>query len=160
MSTDYKTFTDILESQRALIARRDQMFYHIDRFERAALRSDQYAPQCDVCRNHSILLQTTCEELASVVNGTPDQKRRYEKNLDQVLKHLRNQHHIFPYYYYVSLYSFYGLAAGTALGLVSGLIFSSYFTTFLICGILAGWITGYFLGNRFDLKTRAENRII
>ena len=149
-----------IETEKEKIHKRDLKFFQVDQLFRIAKRLDHFGKDCQECERSKTELESLSSSLSEYINGTSKQKRQLEKQTDTIKKHLKTEHQIYPVYYFVSYYSFLGLALGVVFGLLTGLLFSSYFYQSIVAEIIIGLGTGYFKGTKKDWEVRREKRLL
>ncbi len=161
METNWKTLILAeLDNQRSLLHKRDVSFYQLARFERAIEKIAEHAPQCDSCKKHQVELSEFVPDIAKHINGSAKQKRRYENEMEKLIKHLRLQHQVFPAYYQVYLITSKGFAIGLLVGFLLAFLFPAYFQPLWISSTIAGLVISYFVGNAKDMASRRKKKVI
>ncbi len=149
-----------LNQQKEKIHKRDQRFFQVDQLLRIAERLDKFSVNCQECKDQKPVLHEISSKLADTINSGPSEKREFERKTDPVKKHLKKRHQIFPVYFFVSLYSFLGIASGVVIALLFSLVRPDLLYHGLVTFIIIGLIVGYFYGNKLDWKVRRENRLL
>ena len=162
MSTNwYDNICLELDKQAENIYKRDVNYFQVDRFKRMAKRISINENSCDICKNIKPELEDISKNLADYINSIPVGRRKLEKMDEQIKKHLKSSHKIYPVYYFVSFYSFIGMITGGFIGFILHFVFPD---TRLLITItlpwLAGLIAGYFKGNKKDWQIRREERLL
>ncbi len=156
-----KKIENQIEIEKTKIHKRDVKFYQTDQLIRIAKRLNDNEDSCKECKSLKSNIEDISTNLSAYINSIPTGRRELEKKQDEIVKHLKGQHQIYPVYYFVSLYTFLGMAAGTLLGLLISLFFSQdIFIYILIGGWFAGLAAGYFVGNKKDWQVRREHRLL
>ncbi|MEA3446729.1 MAG: hypothetical protein U9R19_18590 [Bacteroidota bacterium] len=149
-----------INTQKENIHKRDVRFFQVDQLNRIAVRLESFENECAECKKHKTALEDISKSLAQYINTNAAEKREFEKKTDAIKKHLKEAHQIFPVYYFVSYYSFVGIAAGIVLGLLVGYVFSEIFLQSIVIFLIAGLLTGYYLGNKKDWAVRRGKRLL
>ena len=148
------------ENEKEKIHKRDLKFFQIDQLLRIAERLDNNATTCKTCQGMTYDMEKISSSVANLINGSPNDKREFERKTDAMKKHLKEVHQIYPVYYFVSLFAFIGIAIGGAAGAVVGLILPSYFVPSVVVGVVLGLGIGYFRGTKKDWAVRREKRLL
>lgn len=157
----YTAINKTVEEQKKSIPERDQNFYHLDRFLKAAELSDEFSDSCRECLNNKSVIRKIAEGVSHFINTPGRERRNFERNYENVLSHLKKVHGLYPARYYISLYSFLGIMIGGCIGFFLFFIISGELKMIgLLIGFLGGVITGRIMGNNKDNKVKAQNRRI
>lgn len=155
----YLNIEKTVEEQKKNISDRDQGFYHINRFLRAAEISEQLSDKCAVCRLNMNIISDVSVTISSDINIPGKNRRGFERNLEGILKHLTKVHGYYPKRYYISLYSFLGIIFGCTIAyLIMTLFAKDLIMIGLLVGFTAGVICGRIIGSRKDKIIMTEKR--
>ncbi|MCF8370953.1 MAG: hypothetical protein K9H64_04975 [Bacteroidales bacterium] len=149
-----------IEKHKETVHKRDVRFFQFDQLVRIAERLDNFEKTCPECSGHKGVLEEISSSLTQYVNTSPSMKREFEKKTDRIKKHLKTAHQIIPVYFFLSLYSFLGLAIGAGVGVIAGLAFYSYFINIIVFSTIVGLTIGYILGSKKDWKVRLDKRLL
>jgi hypothetical protein len=150
-----------IEAQKEQFYRSDYKFFKVDRLEKIAERLDEFSENCARCENLKSETEDIVERLPEYINGSPRQRKAYEKRNDALAEHLRKEHKLYPHNYFMSVYSLAGFAAGIILaGSLSLLFFPELLFHALIVGFLLGLFAGYFYGAKIDKQQKKQNLIL
>lgn len=150
-----------IEAQKENFYRSDYKFFKVDRLERIAERLDEFSESCESCQKLKSETEDIVERLPEYINGSPGERKAYEKRNDALAEHLRKVHRLYPHNYFISIYSLAGFAAGIILaGGLSLLFFPEFLFHALITGFLLGLFAGYFYGASIDKEQKKQNLIL
>jgi len=156
-----QTIKENLEKEIEKIHRSDIKFYQLDRIEKIANILDKEKSDCQDCKYHLQALVKMSSTLSEQLNGKISSRRKFEKQIELIIKHLRTKHGYYPSEYNLNFYSLYGLV----LGIFLGWIFSQfYFLNSIIINISVS--SGIFvllfrqLGRRKDKQNMQKGKII
>ena len=155
------TISQNIENEVLKLYKRDVKYYQVDRFKRMAERIEKFGESCQYCRDLKKDIEDISINLSTYIDDIPTGRRRLEKMDENIKKHLKVEHEIYPVYYNVSLYSFLGMTIGAAAGVPVHFIIPE---TRLIISIGIPWVIGlligYFIGNKKDWKIRRSYRLL
>ena len=150
-----------IENQSENIFKRDYKFFKIDRLERIAERIDEYSGNCEVCQSFKPEVENISQNVAELINGSPNDRSQYEKRNEVIVKHLKERHGLVHRDYYASVYSLAGFAGGLVLfGGIAFLIDIRYFIFGLLTGFTIGIIIGRVMGRKKDREKEKQNLIL
>lgn len=138
------------------ISVKDYRFYQIEKLKRIAALLDKNT-NCLNCKHGKIELEKIVNELDRLINKSGVNRREYEKRVETLIKHLKDDHQIYQAHHFTYTYS----GIYTLLGVVFGLILSFGIfhafnpRIFFMCAGV-GMIAGNILGSRKD-KHQARN---
>ncbi len=147
MSEWTENFENEIKIQIEGVKRLDTGYINVRLLNNTAKKVDEYAPNCDTCKQLKSDYNELLPELVKRVKDN-DFRNKYEQKLIEVSKHLESKHHIKPKKYYASLYTFIGILIGTALSY--GITYFLYPNLILI-GLLYGTFTGFLIGRIIGL---------
>ena len=143
---------------------RDITFFNIDMIEQAARHTVLHMKGCETCQaNKEVLLELSRQfpGMLDTISG----RREFTSKLDSVVKHLRQEHGIYPKGYFTGVYTLVGVTIGGLVGwaLARAQLLSMYaaMVTMLGLGLIVGWIWGQIkdrqitkAGKRLDIEPR------
>jgi len=150
-----------IDAQIDNIPKRDYKFYKIDRLERIAERIDEFSDNCSECEAFKNNVEEIVNKLTeSLQSGSPKLRSEYEKNNEEIVKHLQKVHQLSYKEYYASAYSFIGLLSGAILfTVIFYFINSNFLIPASLFGFTFGIIIGRIIGKRKD-KEKVKNNLI
>jgi len=132
------------------ISVKDYRFYQIEKLKRIAALLDK-DKNCLNCKHGKIELEKIVNELDRLINKSGVNRSEYEKRVEKLIKHLKDDHQIYQAHHFTYTYS----GIYTLIGVVFGLLLSySIFNTFnpriffMCAGV--GMVAGNILGNKKD----------
>ncbi len=143
---------------------RDITFFNIDMIEQAARHTVLHMKDCQQCQaNRDILLELSRQfpDMLNTISG----RRDFTNKLDSVIKHLRQEHGIYPKGYFTGIYTLIGVTVGGIIGwiLARAQVLSMYaaMVTLLGIGLIIGWVWGQIKdrqitkeGKRLDIEPK------
>jgi hypothetical protein len=140
---------------------KDLRFLRVEEYFRMIDRSDAFSATCQTCKNHLSETEIMNSTIRRVIDHPGNERRQYDRLIDEMSKHQRKEHGFYPPFYFNYLYSFYGIVGGTAAGAVVWLPFSSLSVWyFLVPAISFGLLAGQLIGGKKDARIRANNKIL
>jgi hypothetical protein len=141
--------------------KKDFKFYQVDTFLKLAKKVDEFSSDCIDCKSLKRKIEEASENLDFYLNGEISSRRSYEKILNEISKHIRKTHKVFPKQYNLYSFSFFGIIAGLFLGwLIALLIDETYLKGGLILGFTVGLIAGRIVGKIRDRKLHQAGKIL
>ncbi len=122
-----------------------------DKLARVGKRLAEFSEQCEQCRNFKELFEQNVAALATLPQAAKEERKRYLKNLNAMVKHLQNKHRMVEKGQNIELGTAVGVAMGVAVGSGSGNIG---------LGIILGIALGFTVGSMLDGKAQKEGRVI
>jgi len=157
--TWYLNIVKTVEEQKKNISERDQGFFHISRFLKAAKISEQLSDKCEQCRENMSIISIISKTLSDDINMPGKTRRGFERNLESILKHLTRGHRYYPKRYFISLYTFFGILIGCLSGfLIMTILAKDLIMIGLLIGFAGGVIGGRIIGNKKDKIIIRENK--
>lgn len=145
-----KISKEIDEQIDLYISVRDYRFYQIEKLKRIAMHLNKQE-NCLDCKYAQKELENIVHSLDRLINKSGVNRSEYEKRIEKLIKHLKDQHNIFQASHFTYTYS----AIFTLVGAGFGLLFSyGMFYTFnpsvffMSAGV--GMFVGNVLGSRKD----------
>ena len=130
----------------------DARDYYFDRFMKIARRVDEFATNCQHCREYQFRMDNMLEELSiSAPYVLKEQKRAFLGSTNFILSHLKKSHGLISDGQNVGIWLAIGVAIGTALGTAFGNP---------AIGIPIGTGLGIVIGITIDGKARKNGKII
>ncbi len=148
-----------LLQQKELIHKKDFRFFQIDILLELARRSQIFSQTCTQCAHNKEIIEQLSQTVSDNLN-TIKGRNKITKDIDAIIKHLRKKHRIFIKGYFIASYTFWGLVIGTLLFSVIAWIFHLNIMSFALLGFLIGLFIGRIVGNYFEKRASAENRLI
>ena len=145
---------DIIDENEKLY-KNDFKFYQVESFLKIAKKIDQFAPDCEICKESKKVSEELTLNLYDYLKGDVSSRRKYEKKIDTMNKHLRKVHSIYPKQYFISLYSLLGVVAGLLLGAI---VAYATIPGFLQQSLLFGFVLGLFVGRIWG-KIKDKNQM-
>ncbi len=126
--------------------KKDFKFYRVDYFLLLAEKVDKLSSNCMDCKMLKKKIEDTANELDTLLSGSISLRKEYELKLDEIEKHIRKIHKIYPKQYFLYLYTFLGILGGISLGVLAAVIVNIDYKTALIFGFTAGLLIGRIWG--------------
>ena len=142
------------------ISVRDYRFYQIEKLKRIAKLLNKQET-CSDCRDAKKELVSIVGDLDRLINKSGVNRSEYEKRVEKLIKHLKDQHKVFQAHHFTYTYSAIYTLIGAAFGiLLSYGIFYSFTSSvfFFTSGI--GMFVGNILGSRKDKACIREGKQI
>ncbi len=156
-----ENITANIEENRQRVYKKDYSFYNIAFISTLASVSESEGCSCDRCRanmEHLEILSQTYPEL--IASGAPG-KRKLEDEMDTITAHLCREHGYSRRYWYKSLYSLYGLAAGAVLGVLAAMMApEGYGKLAFLVPVLVMMTGAYMYGARRDHQQEKNKKIL
>ena len=157
----YKKIENKIHEQNEQLYKKDFKFYHVDTFLKLAKRIDSFSVTCATCKHLKTSIEEISENLNDYLKGDIVSRKKYERKLDEMNKHIRSIHKIYPKQFNLSLFSFIGLAVGLLAGwFIAYLVDKEYAKHGLILGFMFGIIVGRIIGKIRDNKLKKEGRVL
>ncbi|RXQ97686.1 hypothetical protein EO244_02030 [Ancylomarina salipaludis] len=134
------------------ISVKDYRFYQIEKLKRiAALLDREEKSHCLNCKHGKIELEKIVNELDRLINKSGVNRSEYEKRVEKLIKHLKNDHNIYQAHHFTYTYSGIYTLVGIAFGLTLsyGIFYSFNPHLFFMCAGI-GMVIGNILGARKD----------
>ncbi len=128
-----------VEEKMENLHKKDFKFYRVDSFLSLAQKVDELSSNCVECKMLKHKIENTTNNLDTLLSGEIALRKEYELKLDEIEKHIRKIHNIYPKQYFLYLYTFVGVIAGLLLGFFASKIIN-------IVEIKAGLIFGFTIG--------------
>ena len=140
---------------------RDLRFFRTAEFSRMALRAEEFANSCPVCRRHQDQINEILPHLRNAILTPGRDRRKLDQVSSAIALHQRKTHGYFPPYYHNYLYSFAGTVAGALIGfLIALLVNSQNLWFFIVPCLIAGLLAGQVTGGKKDATIRARKKIL
>lgn len=142
------------------ISVRDYRFYQIEKLKRIAKHINNQK-NCLECKSAKKELEDIVHDLDRLINKSGVNRREYEKRVEKLIKHLKEQHNVFQAYHFTYNYSAIFTLGGAGIGfLLSYGVFASFIPSvfFMLAGI--GMFIGNILGSRKDKSCAREGKQI
>ena len=157
----YKKIEKTIIEENEKLYKNDFKFYQVESFLKIAKKVDQFAPNCKTCNNSKAEAEELAENLFEYLKGDVSSRRKYEKKLDAMNKHLRKEHSIYPKQYFISLYSLIGVVSGLLLGaLIALLTIPGFMKQSLLFGFVVGLFVGRIWGKIKDKNLEKGNMVL
>ncbi|MGZ2370813.1 hypothetical protein ACXR6G_13610 [Ancylomarina sp. YFZ004] len=134
------------------ISIKDYRFYQIEKLKRiAALQDKDKNKNCLNCKHGKKELEKIVNELDRLINKSGVDRSEYEKRVEKLIKHLKDEHQIYQAHHFTYTYSGIFTLVGVAFGLLLsyGLFYSFNPHIFFMCAGV-GMIVGNLLGAKKD----------
>ncbi|RLD80017.1 MAG: hypothetical protein DRJ10_07995 [Bacteroidetes bacterium] len=157
----YKKIEKKIIEENEKLYKNDFKFYQVESFLKIAKKVDQFAPNCENCNGSKTISEELAENLFEYLKGDVNSRRKYENKLETMNKHLRKEHSIYPKQYFISLYSFFGVAGGLLSGvLIAYMTIPGFMKQSLLFGFVAGLIIGRIWGKIKDNKLIKAEKVL
>ncbi len=142
-----------IEEKLETLHAKDAKFYRVDYFLKLAKEVDRLSSKCVECKILKNNIEYTADDLDRLLSGQISYRKEYERKLEEIDKHLRKTHNIYPKQYFLYLYTFLGMLGGLILGFLISMIFSqSYLKVSLLIGFTIGLFAGRIWGKVQEKK--------
>lgn len=134
------------------ISVKDYRFYQIEKLKRiAALLDKDKNINCLNCKHGKIELEKIVNELDRLINKSGVNRREYEKRVEKLIKHLKDDHQIYQAHHFTYTYSGVYTLVGVVFGLLLsyGIFHAFNPRIFFMCAGV-GMIAGNILGAKKD----------
>jgi len=141
---------EIDEQIDLFISVRDYRFYQIEKLKRIAkLLGNQ--KNCLDCKYFRTELEAIVADLDRLINKSGVNRREYEKRVEKLIKHLKDQHQVYQAHHFTYTYSAIYTLVGAAFGLLIsyGLFYDFNLTIFFLSSGV-GMFAGNVLGSKKD----------
>ncbi|GAB7086410.1 hypothetical protein [Marinifilum fragile] len=140
------------------ISIKDFRFYQIEKLKRIAKLLDSQT-SCLDCKYAKAELENIIDDLDRLINKSGVNRSEYEKRVEKLLKHLKNQHGVYQIHHFTYTYSAIFALVGVVFGLLLsyGMFYSFNPTIFFLCAGV-GMIVGNILGNRKDGECKRNGK--
>nr|WP_320117215.1 hypothetical protein [uncultured Marinifilum sp.] len=148
------------QQAQEFISVRDYRFYQIEKLKRiAALLEKQTS--CLDCKYAKEELNAIVNDLDRLINKSGVNRSEYEKRVEKILKHLKEEHQIYQQHHFTYTYSGVYLLVGVVFGLLLSYGVYYYFnpTIFFLCSGIS-LIVGNFLGSKKDRACKRSGKQI
>lgn len=132
------------------ISVKDYRFYQIEKLKRIA-KLLQAQKNCLDCKYLKKELETIVNDLDRLINKSGVNRREYEKRVEDLIKHLKDEHKVYQAHHFTYTYSAIFTLIGACFGILLsfGIFYSFHPTTFFMAAGV-GMISGNILGSRKD----------
>lgn len=148
--------------QQALefISVRDYRFYQIEKIKRIAALLDKQT-SCLDCKYAKEELEAIVDDLDRLINKSGVNRSEYEKKVEKLLKHLKEEHQVYQQHHFTYTYSGVYMLAGVVFGLLLsyGMFYDFNPTIFFLCSGIS-LIVGNFLGSKKDKACKRSGKQI
>jgi len=132
------------------ISIRDYRFYQIDKLKRIAKHLNNQK-NCLECKSAKKELEDIVQDLDRLINKSGVNRGEYEKRVEKLIKHLKEQHEVFQAHHFTYNYSAIYTLVGAVFGLLLSYgIFYSFNATVFFLASGVGMLIGNVLGSRKD----------
>ena len=134
------------------ISVKDYRFYQIEKLKRiAALLDKDKNINCLDCKHGKIELEKIVDELDRLINKSGVNRREYEKRVEKLIKHLKDEHQIYQAHHFTYTYSGIYTLVGVVFGLLLsyGIFYAFNPRIFFMCAGV-GMVAGNVLGSKKD----------
>jgi len=144
----------------SFISKRDYRFYQIEKLKKIAkLLHKQNS--CLDCKYAKSDLEILVDDLDRLINKSGVNRSEYEKRVEKLIKHLKDEHDIYQAYHFTYNYSAIYTLVGSVFGLLLTYGWYYYFnpSLFFMCAGL-GMFIGNIMGYKKDKKYRSKGKQI
>jgi hypothetical protein len=139
---------------------KDMRFFRIDELRRNIRRIDEFAHNCDICRQFKGETNASMLHVNEAVNVPGQYRRELDRLVARLARHMLKDHQFYPPWHFNYLYSFYGIAAGSLAGFLVVIAIPSRPWELMAAGFVTGIIVGQLLGGSKDRKIRGDERLM
>jgi len=136
----------------------DQRFYNLGILVRLAAMHEKYGLQCEQCRKELKNIIMLSEKADYYVNESNASRKKLEEIIAQSKSHLKKEHQITQHSYFSSLYTIYGLIAGTVIGIAVSFILPLPQFEVIFIAIALGLIIFRIIGSRKDSVYKKQGK--
>jgi hypothetical protein len=141
--------------------RTDYKFYKLDRLEKITVKIDEFSSTCEECQKLKTDIETLVETIHLLANGSPSDRKIFEKNNESYMKHLSENHGLVQETYYLSKYTLLGILVGTLIiGGISYIINPLYAKLGILIGFAVGLTIGRVYGKKLDKAKKLEGLVL
>lgn len=156
----YKKIENKVLEQNEQLYKKDFRFYQVDVFLKLAKKVDEFN-SCKTCKQLKSQIEEVAGNLSDYLKGDVGSRRNYERKLNEISKHIKVVHKIYPKQHNLYTFSFYGIASGLGLGaLIAYIIDKNYIEEGLIIGFTIGVIVGRIIGKIKDKRFHQEGKTL
>lgn len=154
----YLKVRQTIEANAEQIPPKEVKFFHIPRLIRAAELTEKYAPACRKCDHNKDVITDLAENLIDYTSHDSSSRRKYERQFDIFVAHLRKEHGVYPKGYYAAYYALLGVLIATPVFVLAAyLILQGNLQFFGLIGFALGLFLGRLLGARKDKQLLEAN---
>ncbi len=161
--TRYRTIQqwyEILSGRLKGAPRESIRFYSLEAFPRLMHHLETHKEECEVCSRHFEELDSMSFELGRWMKTDAPEMSRFQGELEESVRHLRSDHHVFPKGLWLSRFVLIGILVGLLGALftilvVAGVVIGGVLLTGAFIGMLVGWIAG----KNKERKIKKQNRL-
>lgn len=134
MSEITERVNDNLQKAAEHIHASDQRFYTLGIIPQLADKLQHHAQSCETCKKELKNIVLLSERADYYINESVQSRKKYEEVIRMAKRHLKQEHAISERSFYTSLYTIWGLLAGTGIGIgLSILLNFPVFEVILLC---------------------------
>lgn len=140
---------------------KDLRFFRIEEYFRMVDRVGEFSPTCAECKQFQPHIEEQLKTIKHAIHTPGKSRRRYDRHIDQLARHMKKVHNFYPPYYFTYLYSFFFTLILTSFTFLISLIFpavSAWY--FVVPGFISGLLAGQLYGAKKDGKVRATKKIL
>jgi tetrahydromethanopterin S-methyltransferase subunit G len=144
----YNSFKEKIKGiiEKHNIAYKDYSFFMLTRLPGIAEKLEHYSSSCEECKKFMYNLEEQVNILPKIVSDDVSFRKKFEKTIDEISKHLRKTHKLVPARFFVAVFSTFGLFVGLLIGLLlSYLLYNSYNQPTVFASLGIAVFIGYFL---------------
>ncbi len=144
--------TNIDQQIEDYISVKDYRFYQIEKLKRiASLLDKDKKNSCKICKQNKIEIESIVNELDRLINKSGVNRSEYEKRVEKLLKHFKDDHQIYQAHHFTYTYSGVYTLIGICLGLIlSYAIFHAFNPHLFFSCAGISMISGNLIGSRKD----------
>ncbi|BAX80655.1 hypothetical protein [Labilibaculum antarcticum] len=155
-----KISKDVDEQIDLYISVRDYRFYQIEKLKRIA-KHLQRQKNCSECKSAKKELEEIVLDLDRLINKSGVNRGEYEKRVEKLIEHLKDQHNVFQAHHFTYTYSTIFTLVGAGFGLVLTYgMFSSFNPSVFFMPAGVGMFLGNIMGSRKDKECVREGKQI
>lgn len=139
---------------------KDLRFFRIDEFKRNTARVDSYSSTCPHCSKEKQNIQEAVKTLDIAINKVSKNRRKYDKLISRLSKHMQKEHGFYTPYYFTYLISFFGIVAGSILGYFLMQVNIEHKLELFCVGFSIGLLPTYIIGHLKDKKIRSQKKLM
>ena len=140
-------------------SKRDYKKYKLDLLLRMAKKVDSFSANCIECQNFQVEITKLVEDPGNLVQASKEERKRYFKIINSILKHLQKQHKLIAEEENFAIWIGIGIAIGSGIGIAFGISLDNIGIGIPI-GAGIGIAIGTAIGAGMYAKAKKEDKVI
>ncbi len=151
----YEDIAKEISLRKDWLSKKDSKKYKLDLLLRITGRVDGFSAACGECQMFQPEIKRLTQDLGNLVQmpkqGSKEERRRYFRTINNIIKHLQKHHKLVTEGYYMGI----GIAIGTGIATAIGAALGNPGA-----GMGIGVAIGLAIGRYLDKKAKKEGRVI